>query len=136
MFLLDTNVVSELRRDSKAHPAVRSWAAGLNAKEQFLSAISIVEIARGICEVRGKDIVRATLLQDWLDSIVLPHFAGRILNVDSDIAQRCAPLHVPRRRDEFDALIAATALAHNLTLVTRNTKDFADTGVRVFNPWG
>lgn len=112
MYLLDTNVVSELRKakSSKADANVMEWAASIPPLSLFLSCISMLELD-------------------------LPAFAGRILAVDVAVAQRCAKLHVPDRRSDRDALIAATALTHGLTVVTRNIADFESTGVLIVDPW-
>ncbi|NPU67768.1 type II toxin-antitoxin system VapC family toxin [Bradyrhizobium sp. 83012] len=135
MFLLDTNVVSELRRRDKADRNVVAWAAGRPAASMFLSAISILEIELGAQRVARKDTAQGAALRAWIDQQILTTFTGRILAVDTAVAQSCARLHVPDPRPERDALIAATALVHGLTVVTRNTADFAATGVALINPW-
>lgn len=138
MYLLDTNVVSELRKakSGKADAGVIAWAAGIPASELFLSAISVLELEMGVLLVERRDAAQGTVLRSWLDRHVLPAFADRILPVDAAVARRCARLHVPDPRAERDALIAATALVHELTVVTRNVGDFEATGVRLLNPWG
>jgi toxin FitB len=138
MYLLDTNIVSELRKakSGKADAGVIAWAAGLPASELFLSAISVLELEMGVLLVERRDAAQGTVLRSWLDRHVLPAFADRILPVDAAVARRCARLHVPDPRAERDALIAATALVHELTVVTRNVGDFEATGVRLLNPWG
>lgn len=138
MYLLDTNVVSELRKakSGKADARVIAWAAGLPASELFLSAISVLELEMGVLLVERRDAAQGTVLRSWLDRHVLPAFTDSILPVDAAVARRCARLHVPDPRAERDALIAATALVHDLTLVTRNVGDFEATGVRLLNPWG
>jgi predicted nucleic acid-binding protein len=135
MFLLDTNVISELRRPERANPNVVAWAAAFPAVSFFLSAISILEIEIGALRLVRKDSAQGALLRAWIDEQILPRFEGRILPVDTNVAQRCARLHVPDPRSERDALIAATALAHSLTVVTRNTADFEVAGVALLNPW-
>jgi predicted nucleic acid-binding protein len=135
MFLLDTNVISELRRPEKANRHVVAWAATVPAASFFLSAISILEIEIGTLQIARKDPAQGVLLRTWIDQQILPLFEGRILAVDTDVAQRCARLHVPDPRPERDALIAATALAHSLTVVTRNSADFESAGVVLLNPW-
>lgn len=135
MFLLDTNVVSELRRGRNANESVRSWAAAQDAATQFLSVVSIQELQYGILLKRRRDPGEAARIEAWLRNQILHDFDGRILVLDKDIALAVAALHVPARRPERDAWIAATALLHGLTVVTRNTRDFQGTGVGLLNPW-
>lgn len=135
MFLLDTNVVSELRRPDKADRNVLAWANAVPAASFFMSAISILEIELGTRLIARKDAVQGAILRDWIDNHILARFEGRILAIDTVVAQRCAQLHVPNPRAERDALIAATALVHGLTVVTRNVGDFEPTGVTLLNPW-
>jgi predicted nucleic acid-binding protein len=135
MFLLDTNVISELRRPEKADRNVVAWASTVPATSFFLSAISILEIELGALLSARKDAAQGVVLRAWIDDQILPRFEGRILAVDTAVAQRCARLHVPDPRAERDALIAATAMVHGLTVVTRNVADFELAGVALFNPW-
>ena len=135
-FLLDTNVVSELRRSDKANAKVIAWASSVPTSAIFLSVITILEIEVGALSIERRDEAQGRILRAWIDRQVLPRFEGRILPVDTAVAQRSARLHVPDPRAERDALIAATALVHGLTVVTRNLSDFEPTGVRVLNPWG
>jgi toxin FitB len=135
MFLLDTNVISELRRPDKADHNVVAWASKIPATGFFLSAISILEIELGALLMARKDAAQGEVLRAWIDDQILPRFEGRILAVDTAVAQRCARLHVPDPRAERDALIAATALVHGLTVVTRNVADFQPAGVALLNPW-
>jgi toxin FitB len=135
MFLLDTNVISELRRPDKADRSVVAWASAIPAASFFLSVISILEIELGVLRIARKDVAQGAILRAWIDRQVLPRFDGRILPVDTAVAQQCAHLHVPDRRAERDALIAATAMVHGLTVVSRNVGDFGPIGVAVLNPW-
>jgi predicted nucleic acid-binding protein len=137
MYLLDTNVVSELRKSAagRADPAVTAWAAATEPATLFLSAIAVLELERGVLLVERRDQTQGARLRTWLEERVLPAFDDRILAVDTTVARRCAALHVPDPRSDRDALIAATALVHGLIVVSRNIADFAATGVRLLNPW-
>lgn len=137
MFLLDTNVVSELRKAKagKADRNVTAWAAGVAPGSLFLSAVVILELETGVLLVERRDPVQGALLRAWLDNHVVPAFADRVLAIDALVARRCAQLQVPTPRSDRDALIAATALIHGMTVVTRNVADFEPTGVAVLNPW-
>ncbi|EDJ7597524.1 type II toxin-antitoxin system VapC family toxin [Salmonella enterica] len=137
MFVLDTNVVSELRkaRTGKIDPNVAAWAESMDAADLFVSSITIMELELGILSVERRDAVQGSVLRSWLEQHVLPEFSGRTLPVDTAVALRCARLHVPDKRGERDALIAATALVHGMTVVTRNVADFEPTGVPIINPW-
>lgn len=135
MYIVDTNVVSELRKGKRAERSVRSWAQKVPAASLYLSVVSILELEIGILLVARRDQKQGTILRAWIDEHVLPSFSGRILPVDTAVAQRCATLHVPNPRSDRDALIAATALVHGMTVVSRNVNDFEATGVDVLNPW-
>ena len=137
MFLLDTNVVSELRkvRSGKAHPNVAHWADSVDAAALFISVITIQELETGILLAERKDTRQGALLRSWMNAHVLPAFAERILPVDTAVALRSAILHVPDPRPVSDVMIAATALVHGLTVVTRTVTDFEPTGVSVVDPW-
>jgi hypothetical protein len=137
MFLLDTNVVSEIRKakSGKADSNVLAWAEGILSDLLFLSVVTILELETGVLQVERRDAQQGALLRGWLDEHVLPAFTGRILPIDVAVAQRCARLHVPDPRADRDALIAATALIHGLTVVTRNVADFKSTGALLLNPW-
>ncbi len=137
MFVLDTNVVSELRKAKagKADRGMVSWASGVLPEDLFVSVITILELETGVLLVQRRDPKQGALIRSWLDQQVLPAFSGRVLSVDTAVAQRCAALHVPDPRSERDALIAATAMVHNMTVVTRNVADFQATGVPLLNPW-
>ncbi|MBB5063519.1 type II toxin-antitoxin system VapC family toxin [Granulicella mallensis] len=137
MYLLDTNVVSELRkvRSGKADRHLSDWANGVDASDLYLSAITIQELEIGVLLVERRDFSQGAMLRAWLNNYVLPAFDNRILAVDIAVAQRSAHLHVPNPRPVRDGLIAATAMVHGMTVVTRNTADFATTGVLLLNPW-
>jgi predicted nucleic acid-binding protein len=137
MYVLDTNVVAELRKakSGKANPKVTAWAQSVVASSLFLSAMTVLEMEIGTLLIERRDAVQGAVLRAWLDRYVLSAFAGRILDVDIAVASRCAKLHVPDPKPELDALIAATALVHGMTLVTRNVHDFEPTGVEILNPW-
>lgn len=137
MYLLDTNIVSELRKAAtrKAEPKVLAWANGVSTAVLFLSTVTVLELEIGVLLVERRDPTQGSALRSWLDTRVLPAFTDRILPVDTAVARRCAKLHVPDRRSDRDALIAATALVHQLTIVTRNVEDFAPTGAKLLNPW-
>jgi predicted nucleic acid-binding protein len=138
MFVLDTNVVSELRkvRAGKADPGVAAWADSVDAVDLYLSAITLLELEIGILLALRRDPAQGAIFRAWMDSHVLPAFSDRIFPVDSAVALRSARLHAPDPRPIRDGLIAATALVHGMTVVTRNVADFAPTGVAVLNPWG
>jgi len=135
MFLLDTNVVSELRRRDKTDPRVSAWSDAIAPDDLFLSAVTVLELEAGVLTMERRDTVQGAVLRRWLDNKVLPSFSGRILPVDTAIALRCARLHVPNPKPERDAMIAATALVKHLIVVTRNVSDFQQMGVDLLNPW-
>ncbi len=137
MFILDTNVVSELRkaRAGKAHPNVTAWASSVPLIRMFVSVITIQEIETGVLLIERRDAPQRRVLRTWLETHVLPAFDERVLPIDTAIARRCAQLHVPDPQPIRDSLIAATALVHGMTIATRNVRDFEPTGVKVINPW-
>ncbi|OJU04039.1 MAG: VapC toxin family PIN domain ribonuclease [Rhizobiales bacterium 65-79] len=135
MYLLDTNVVSELRVPRRADPQLLAWTERQDETRSFLSVMTILEIQYGALLLERRDARAGKILRRWVEESVLPKFADRILPATVEIAFACARLHIPDRRGERDAWIAATALAHNLTVVTRNIKDFSGTGVKLLNPW-
>lgn len=137
MFVLDTNVISELRKISsrKADLHVAEWANSVDAGSLYISVITVLELEIGILQLQRKDPEQGTIFRTWLDTRVLPEFHDRILPIDMAVVQRCAALHVPDPRAERDALIAATALVYGMTVVTRNLADFTATGVPLLNPW-
>ena len=133
MFLLDTNVISELRAGKPAKsPAVRRWAAQQPVDTPYLSAITILEL--GVQALEYRTPPQGSALRGWLDGI-RKAFDGRIIAFDEAAAVTCATLHIPDRRSDRDAMIAAIALKHRLAVVTRNTADFEKTGVALLNPW-
>jgi len=137
MYLLDTNVISELRKAKagKADKNVIEWADNVSADSLYLSVITILELEIGIQLVARRDSTQGALLRTWLEDHVLRAFSGRILPVDLQVAQRCAKLHVPDPCADRDALIAATALVHGMSVITRNIAAFQATGVELLNPW-
>ncbi|WP_198947631.1 type II toxin-antitoxin system VapC family toxin [Haematobacter missouriensis] len=137
MFLLDTNVISELRKagDGRADANVTAWLGTQDAGALFISAITVMELAIGVRRIERRASTQGAMLRAWLTERVLPEFEARVLPVDMTVALRCAGLHVPDPRSERDALIAATALVHGFTVVTRNIEDFRATGAMLLNPW-
>ncbi len=135
MFLLDTNVVSELRRADHAATSVLAWARTTQASELFISSITVLELELGVMRLERRDPRQGAVLRAWLDKQVMPAFEGRVLAVDAAVARRCAALHVPDPRPERDGLIGATAMEHGFTLVTRNVADFQFQGIKLINPW-
>ncbi|ADX44093.1 PilT protein domain protein [Paracidovorax avenae ATCC 19860] len=137
MYVLDTNVLSELRkvRLGKADANVGAWAESVDAADLFISAISVMELELGVLSIERRDAAQGRMLRSWLEQQVLPEFSERTLPVDTVVAQRCARLQVPDRRGERDALIPATAMVNGMAVVTRNVADFQPTGVTIVNPW-
>ena len=137
MYLLDTNVISELRKaqTGKADSRVLNWAASTQPEVLYISVISVLEIETGILLMERRDPQQGMTLRRWLEAQVLPAFDERILPIDVVVARKCAGLHVPDRRAERDAMIAATALVHRMTVVTRNVSDFDQESVELINPW-
>ena len=135
MFVLDTNVISELRQ-GKPQPSVqvRNWAANQPSSKLYLSAITILELEIGIRALERRTPPQGSALRAWLAGVRLA-FAGRVLAFTDTTAPVCAALHVPDRRSDRDAMIAASALEHGFAVVTRNVADYADTGVKLVNPW-
>ena len=137
MYLLDTNIISELRksRTGEADRNVVTWANSVAVNDLYLSVISVLEIEIGVFLAERRDPLQGSVLRNWLDGQVLPAFAGRILPVDTDVARVCARFHVPNPLPDRDALIAATAQVNRKIVVTRNVSDFAPTGVEMINSW-
>jgi len=138
MYLLDTNVISELRKvhAGKADARVAAWADSVDTPDLFLSAITILELEIGVLLAERRDPTQGAMLRAWLDRHVVPAFAGRVLPVDTATALRSARLHAPDPRPLRDTFIAATALVHRMTVVTRNVPDFESSGVPILDPWG
>lgn len=137
MYLLDTNVLSELRkaRSSKINPNVDKWARSVPSSSLYLSTITILEMELGILLKERKDPVQGKILRTWFNDYVMPAFTDRIIPVDVAVAIRCASLHVPDPKPQRDSLIAATALVHEMIIVTRNVCDFESTDAKIVNPW-
>jgi len=135
-YLLDTNVVSELRKSAeRAAPNVRAWAQLQATSELSISVITVMEIEIGIARLERRDSAQGQVLRTWLERDMLAAFATRTLPVDLDVVRRAALMHVPDPRPERDVLIAATAVTHKLVVVTRNIADFQRLGVELLNPW-
>ena len=137
MFVLDTNVISELRkaRSGKANTGVAEWAKSVPAPTMFMSVISLHELEHGVHLIERRDAKQGSLLRSWLDDSVMPAFERRILDVTPEIARRSAAYHVPDPAPFRDTLIAATASAHGMTVVTHNTRDFERFDIELLNPW-
>lgn len=137
MYLLDTNVVSELRKIGKgrADANVTRWFHSIKTRHTWLSVITLVEIQVGILRLERRDPASARHLADWFRDQLLPEYTNRILSLDIHAAMICAEFHIPEQSPLNDAYIAAIAKAHNLSVVTRNTRDFERFGVRLINPF-
>lgn len=135
MFVLDTDVISHLRRPERSHANVVAWASSTPVTLHFISSITLYELERGILSMERKDAAQGAILRAWMNGQILTRFSERILPVDIAVAQRRAKIHVPDPKPERDAFIAATALVHGMTVVTRNVDDFKSSGVEVLNPW-
>ena len=132
-WLVDTNVLSELRKGDRAHPGIRAWFADAQEGELFTSVLVLGEIRRGIESIRRRDAPSALALEQWLARLA-SDFADRVLPVDARVADRWGGLNVPDPIPTVDGLLAATALVHDLVLVTRNVRDVERTGVRLWDP--
>ena len=135
MYLLDTNVISAFRRSERLSQKVLAWAESVESGDFFLSAITVSEIEQGILARERSDAIQGAILREWFDKDVMPAFEDRTLSFDAEIARKCAALHVLDPRPERDAMIAATALIHGLTVVTRNVADFEKLEVLLIDPW-
>ena len=134
-FLLDANVLGELRLARTGNENVIALVDSIPRNLQFISVITLLEVEQGVLRKERQDPAQGAKLRIWLDNAVRPNFSERILPVTETVALRCARLHVPDKKPERDALIAATALVHDLAVVTRNVKDFSPMTVAVLNPW-
>ena len=137
MYLLDTIVISELRKvgSGRANASVALWADSVDAADLYISVITVQELEIGVALALRRDAQQGAVLRNWVDRHVLPAFENRILPVDLAVAQRSAQLNVPDPRPVRDGLIAATGLVHAMTVVTRNVADFQPCGVSLINPW-
>ncbi len=137
MFLLDTNVVSEIRKiqQGKADVHLAEWVKQTPVHQMYISSITLLELEKGLMRVERKDEKQGMILRTWLEQQVKPTFQGRILPFDEHTAPICAAMHTPDPKPITDSLIAAIAKQHGLTVVMRNVKDFAETGAKVFNPF-
>jgi predicted nucleic acid-binding protein len=135
MFLLDTNVVSELRRTERADISVVRWSQAQDPATFHISVVTLMEIRHGALLIQRRDARQAAVFLRWLNDRILSEFRERTIPVSAEIALACAALHVPNPKSERDAWIAATALVLDMTVVTRNTRDFDQTGAKLFNPW-
>ena len=137
MYLLDTNIISEIRKlaKNKCDKNVADWVRSTSKDLMFTNAVVMMELERGVMSIERKDTTQGELLRHWFEMDVKPAFHGKTLKIDEQTAQICAKLHIPDHAPENDVWIAASAIQHNLVLVTRNTADFARTGVKLFNPF-
>ncbi|MBR6027033.1 MAG: type II toxin-antitoxin system VapC family toxin [Neisseriaceae bacterium] len=137
MYLLDTNIISEIRKinSGNANIGVKKWAENNNKDLTFISVISLFELEKSVLNLEQKDPQQGKTYRQWLDNIVKPTFVNRILSITPQTVLICAKMHIPDKKSLTDSLIAATAIENNLTIITRNEKDFANKGANVFNPF-
>ena len=137
MFLLDTNVISELRKINlgKANSGVKNWAENHQHKFMFISVISLLELEIGTLRLERKDPKQGAVIRTWLDEVIKPTFKDRVLAISAETVLICSRMHIPDKKSLTDSLIAATAIEHKLTVITRNEADFANTGAKIFNPF-
>ena len=133
-YLIDTNVISEIRKGDRANAQVVAWWSAVAEDELWMSTLVLGEIRKGIERTRRRDPPKARALEQWLDTLTT-HFENRALAVDTAVAEAWGRLNGPRPLPVVDSLLAATAIVHGLTLVTRNTADIEGTGVATLNPW-
>jgi len=133
-YLLDTNIISEIRKGPRCHPNVAAWYSNLEEESLYLSVLVLGEIQKGIEGLRGRDAGKANVLDLWLEQLQIS-FQSQILPVDIAISQEWGRLSSLHTVPVIDGLLAATATAHRLVLVTRNTRDFADLGIKLINPF-
>ena len=134
-YLLDSNVLSEMRKGRMADKRVQEWVGNVPKSNFFTSVICLMEIRLGVLKAMRNDPAFGAVLLDWYENRLKPSMSGRILAVDPTVAETCATLHMQRSLPFRDSLIAASAKAQTLTVVTRNTRDFANLGIEVLNPW-
>ena len=135
MFILDTNVISEMRKGHKGDPNVVAWASKTDLSSMYVSVISLAEIETGVLLMENKDAGQGAILRKWLDDHVMKAFGNRIIDIDQFTAKAIANINVPNARPFKDSCIAASAMQHKMTVVTRNTKDFEGIKVNLINPW-
>lgn len=137
MYLLDTNVISEIRliAKNKAHPNVAKWVKSQDVDKFFLNSVIMMELEKGILLKYRRDPAQAKILETWFKTVIIPNFKERTFIIDNHIAEICATLHIPDKKADNDAWIGATAIAHDLILVTRNVDDFVGMPVKIFNPF-
>jgi toxin FitB len=134
MFLLDTNVLSEIRKGDRCNPHVAAWFASVAAEQLYLSVLVVGEIREGIERLRRREISRAAALERWLAELCRA-YTDRLLSIDLAVAETWGRLYARRNFPVMDSLLAATAVTHRMTLVTRNLKDVRGTGVAALNPF-
>ncbi|HHW7569737.1 TPA: type II toxin-antitoxin system VapC family toxin [Mannheimia haemolytica] len=137
MYLLDTNIISEIRKinTGKANQGVIDWLSAVPENQLYTNAIVLMEVERGVSAKERKDKQQGAILRKWLEQVIKPFFAQRTLTIDAQTSQVCAKLHIPDHAPENDAWIAANAIQHNFILVTHNTNNFARTGVKLLDPF-
>ncbi|MDO4997337.1 MAG: type II toxin-antitoxin system VapC family toxin [Neisseria sp.] len=137
MYLLDTNIISEIRKinSGRANHGVEKWAKSVDKELMYISCISLLEMEQGILSLERKDAQQGSLYRSWFENIVKPQFQDKVIPIDASVALACAKMHVPNKKNLADSLIAASAKQHRLIVVTRNEKDFLETGVQLLNPF-